>query len=74
MVIRGLWVISDFEFYFQMALMNRKLLKGFEVVFLTPDEKYTYISSTMVREVAKLGGPLKDLVPPLVAKEIKGRV
>jgi pantetheine-phosphate adenylyltransferase len=69
-VLRGLRVLSDFEYEFQMALMNRKLHKAFEVVYLMPDERYTYVSSSLVKEISRLGGPIKDLVPPGVAKEI----
>jgi pantetheine-phosphate adenylyltransferase len=69
-VLRGLRVLSDFEYEFQMALMNRKLHKAFEVVYLMPDERYTYVSSSLVKEIARLGGPIKDLVPAGVAKAI----
>ncbi|MES2202640.1 MAG: pantetheine-phosphate adenylyltransferase [candidate division FCPU426 bacterium] len=69
-VLRGLRVLSDFEYEFQMALMNRKLYKPFEVVYLMPDERYTYISSSLVKEVARLGGKVEDLVPPGVAKAV----
>lgn len=67
-VLRGLRVLSDFEYEFQMALMNRKLYKAFEVVYLMPDERYSYVSSSLVKEVARLRGPIKSLVPPGVAK------
>lgn len=67
-IIRGLRAISDFEYEFQMALMNRRLDKKIEAVFLMPDEAYTYLSSRMVKEVAKLGGSIKGLVPPEVEK------
>jgi pantetheine-phosphate adenylyltransferase len=73
-VIRGLRVLSDFEYEFQMALMNRKLHKAFEVVYLMPDERYTYVSSSLVKEIAKLKGQIKDLVPPVVAKEIRKKL
>jgi pantetheine-phosphate adenylyltransferase len=68
--IRGLRVVSDFEYEFQMALMNRKQSSRFEVVFLMTDEKYTYLSSTLVREIARLGGDLKGLVPPAIKSAV----
>jgi len=70
-LIRGLRAISDFEREFQMALMNRKLHPDIETVFLMPDEKYTYLSSSLVKEVAGLGGNPKKLVPPNVSKRLK---
>ena len=73
-VIRGLRAISDYEYEFQMALMNRKLSKHFEVVFLMPDEKYTYLSSTLVRDIARLKGKLTGLVPPGIEKAIKLKI
>ncbi len=75
-IIRGLRAVSDFEYEFQMALMNRKLDKRIETVFLMPDEAYTYLSSSVVREVARLGGVPKGLVPKSVEKllyKVKGR-
>ena len=71
-VIRGLRVISDFEFEFQMALMNRKLSPAMETVFLMPSEQYIYLSSSLVREIARLGGDVKSLVPGPVARQLKG--
>jgi pantetheine-phosphate adenylyltransferase len=62
-VVRGLRAISDFEFEFQMALMNRKLEPDIETVFLTPREEYTYLSSRIVKEIARLGGPVDAFVP-----------
>ena len=70
-VLRGLRVVSDFEYEFQMALMNRKLDPSFEVVYLMPDERYSYISSTLVREVARLGGPIENFVPEEVARRTR---
>ena len=70
-VIRGLRVVSDFEYEFQMALMNRRLNRNVVTVFLVPDEGYTYLSSSVVREVARLGGSLKGLVHPSVEKKLK---
>ena len=70
-VIRGLRAISDFEFEFQMALMNRKLEPRLETVFLTPKEDYTYLSSRIVKEVARFGGDIRLFVPQPVADVIK---
>lgn len=67
-VLRGLRAISDFEYEFQLALTNRKLNDTFETVFLMPGEKYTYLNSTIVREIARLGGDVSDFVPPVVKK------
>jgi len=67
-VIRGLRAISDFEFEFQMALMNRKLEPAIETVFLMPREEYTYVSSRIVKEIARLGGDVRAFVPvPVIA-------
>ena len=67
-VIRGLRAISDFEFEFQMALMNRKLQGAVETIFLMPKEDYTYLSSRIVKEIARLGGDVSKFVPALVVK------
>jgi pantetheine-phosphate adenylyltransferase len=67
-VLRGLRAISDFEYEFQLALMNRKLNDKVETVFLMPSEKYTYLNSTIVREIARLGGDVREFVPPVVLK------
>jgi pantetheine-phosphate adenylyltransferase len=64
-VIRGLRAVSDFEYEFQMALMNRRQNSRFETVFLMPDEKYTYLSSSLVREVSRLGGQVRGLFPAM---------
>lgn len=69
-VIRGLRAVSDFEFEFQMALMNRKLDAGVETIFLMPKEEYTYLSSRIVKEIARLGGNVSSLVPRCVAKAL----
>jgi pantetheine-phosphate adenylyltransferase len=61
--LRGLRAISDFEYEFQLAQMNRKLYPEFDIVFMMPDEKYTYISSSLVKEVASLGGDVSEFVP-----------
>src|SRR5437764_5444933 len=67
-VIRGLRAISDFEFEFQMALMNRKLEARVETIFLMPKEDYTYLSSRIVKEIARLGGDITAFVTPHVVK------
>lgn len=72
-VIRGLRAISDFEFEFQMALMNRRLEPRLETIFLTPQEEYTFLSSRIVKEVAKLGGDVTPFVPAHVAERLKNR-
>jgi len=69
-VLRGLRVVSDFEYEFQMALMNRKLDPAFEVLYLMPDERYSYISSSLVREVARLGRKVDQFVPEEVARRV----
>ncbi len=66
-VIRGLRAISDFEFEFQMALMNRKLEPAVETLFLMPREEYIYVSSRIVKEIARLGGDVSAFLPPAVA-------
>jgi pantetheine-phosphate adenylyltransferase len=70
-VIRGLRAVSDFEFEFQMALMNRKLEGAVETIFLMPKEEYTYLSSRLVREIARLGGDVSKFVPAMVAAALK---
>ena len=70
-IVRGLRVISDFEYEFQMALTNRRLHEEVETVFLMPNEKYTYLSSSIVREVARLHGDVRDFVPPLIQRALK---
>ena len=70
-VVRGLRAVSDFEFEFQLANMSRHLAREVETVFLTPQEQFTFISSTLVREIAILGGDVKEFVHPLVAAELK---
>jgi len=66
-LIRGLRAVSDFEFEFQLALMNRKLEPNLETLFLMPREEYTYISSRLVKEICRLGGHIEQFVPPNVA-------
>jgi pantetheine-phosphate adenylyltransferase len=65
-IIRGLRAVSDFEYEFQMAGMNRTLIPEVETIFLTPATEYTYVSSSLVREIAALGGPIDNFVPPVV--------
>ena len=67
-VVRGLRAVSDFEFEFQMALMNRKLEGAVETIFLMPKEEYTYLSSRIVKEIARLGGDIAKFVPPHVVE------
>jgi len=70
-VVRGLRAVSDFEFEFQLANMSRHLMRDLETVFLTPQEQFTFISSTLVREIAVLGGNVNEFVHPLVAAELR---
>ncbi len=69
-IIRGLRAVSDFEFEFQMALMNRKLEPDVEAVFLMPKEKYSFISSSLVKDIAKRGGDISGFVPPPVVEAL----
>ena len=70
-ILRGLRAVSDFEYEFQLASMNRKLAPGIETMFLTPDEGYTFISSSLVREIAALGGDVGRFVHPAVEAALK---
>lgn len=70
-IIRGLRAISDFEYEFQMALMNRKLDEDLRTIFLMPHEKYTYLNSTIVRNLAQFNSEVSDFVPPIVSKMLK---
>jgi len=70
-VLRGLRAVSDFEYEFQLAGMNRNLYPEMETLFLTPAEQYTFISATMVREVARFGGDVSKFVSPLVAAKLQ---
>ncbi len=70
-IIRGLRAISDFEYEFQMALMNRKLFSEIETLFMMPSEQYTYVSSRIVKEIASYGGSVKCLVPEIVEIKLK---
>jgi pantetheine-phosphate adenylyltransferase len=69
-IVRGLRAISDFEYEFQMALMNRRLNPRIETVFMMPAEGYSYLSSRLVKEVFQLGGRVRDLVPPIVERRL----
>jgi pantetheine-phosphate adenylyltransferase len=73
MLVRGLRAVSDFEYEYQMALMNRHLHPGLETVFMVPSNETTYISSSMVREVARFGGDISALVHPAVADALTAR-
>lgn len=74
LVLRGIRAVSDYEYELQMALMNRKLEPNIETVFMMPAEAYSYLSSRLVREIARLGGSVKDLVPPAVEERLKAKV
>ena len=70
-IVRGLRAISDFEYEFQMALMNRRLNPRIETVFMMPAESYSYLSSRLVKEVFQLGGRVRELVPPVVERRLR---
>ena len=72
-IVRGLRAVSDFEYEFQLASMNRQLIPGVETLFLTPAEQYAFISSSLVREVAALGGDVAKFVHPAVAEALAQR-
>jgi len=73
-LLRGIRAVSDYEFELQMALMNRKMEPRVETVFMMPAEKYSYLSSRIVREIARLGGPLNGLVPEMVEERVRQKV
>ena len=73
-VIRGLRAVSDFEYEFQLAGMNRGLYPDVETLFLTPGEQHAFISATIVREISVLGGDVRKFVPPLVARRLKAKI
>ena len=73
-ILRGIRAISDYEYELQMALMNRKLEPEIETVFMMPAETYSYLSSRLVREIARLGGPIRGLVPPVVEQRLRAKV
>jgi len=70
-IVRGLRALSDFDYEFQMALMNRRLNPRVETVFMMPKEEYSYLSSRLVKEVVSLGGNVQGLVPPLVLERLR---
>lgn len=74
LVLRGLRAVSDFEYEFQLAGMNRMLLADLETVFLTPDVQYMFLSATMVREIARLGGEIAPFVSPQIAERVIARL
>jgi len=74
MIIRGLRAVSDFEYEFQMALMNRHLWPSLETIFLAPDERYSYLSASFVREIASLGGDISAFVAPHVFHALQGKL
>jgi pantetheine-phosphate adenylyltransferase len=69
-IVRGIRAVSDFEYEFQMALMNRKLQSTVETVFMMPHERYSYVSSRLIKEVASLGAPVTGMVPPIVEERL----
>ena len=73
-LLRGIRAVSDYEYELQMALMNRNLQPDIETVFMLPAEAYSYVSSRLVKEVARLGGSIKDLVPGTVSERIRAKV
>lgn len=73
-IVRGLRAVSDFEYEFQMALTNRKLCSDVDTVFLMPHENYTYLNSTIVREIARFGGDVSEFVPEHVKKELIAKI
>jgi pantetheine-phosphate adenylyltransferase len=72
-LVRGLRAVSDFEFEFQLANMSRHLSREIETVFMTPQEQFSFISSTLVREIAVLGGDVSEFVHPVVAEALRGQ-
>lgn len=72
-IVRGLRAVSDFEFEFQLATMNRHLSDTVETVFLTPTEQYNFVSSTLIREIASLGGKVDEFVHPVVGEALRAR-
>lgn len=70
-IIRGLRAVSDFEYELQMALMNRRMTPRIETVFMMPSEEYSFLTATIVKEIASFGGPVHDLVPEPVEKELR---
>ena len=72
-IVRGIRAVTDFEYEFQMALMNRRLAPAIETMFMMPAENYSYLSSKLVKEIAELGGNVSGLVPEIVEKRLKQR-
>jgi pantetheine-phosphate adenylyltransferase len=72
-ILRGLRAVSDFEYEFQLAGMNRRLAPGVETLFLTPSDKYLFLSATIVREIAVLGGDISAFVHPVTAERMRGK-
>ncbi len=73
-ILRGIRAVTDFEYEFQMASMNRRMAPGIETVFMVPAEAYSYLSSSLVKEVASLGGSVTGLVPPMVERYLNVRI
>ncbi len=73
-ILRGLRAVSDFEYEFQMAGMNRKLLPRIETVFMTPSDSYMFVSATIVREIASMGGDVSQFVSPLVVQRMQDKI
>jgi pantetheine-phosphate adenylyltransferase len=73
-ILRGIRAVSDYEYELQMALMNRKLEPELETVFMLPAITYSYLSSSLVKEIARLGGPVHGLVPPIVEERLRAKV
>ena len=73
-ILRGIRAVSDYEYELQMALMNRKIEPTLETVFMMPADKYSYVSSRLVREVAQVGGPVKGLVPEVVERKLREKL
>ena len=73
LIIRGLRAVSDFEYEFQMALMNRRLWEPLETIFLAPDVRYSFLSASLVREIASLGGDVSDFVAPSVLQRVHAK-
>jgi pantetheine-phosphate adenylyltransferase len=72
-IVRGIRAVTDYEYEFQMALMNRRLMPDIETVFMMPAENYSYLSSRLVKEIAELGGSVRGLVPEIVENRLKQR-
>ena len=73
-IVRGLRAVSDFEYELQMALMNRRLSNAVETVFMMPEAEYSYLSSSIVKEIARLGGSVKGLVPESVEERLRSKI